>query len=294
MAPRMAKHVRRVLLGPAAFLATLAGGCSDGPSAPAGPPPPDLSTPLSAIRALEDIYSRRLFADAIALHSPNFRFIPALPESISFLASGETSWEFDRETQILERMLVPERITWLDQVLLEVRALEIVDSTATLVRVTTETELRFLLGSVLLESSRAQVDFVYEKNAEGDHILLEQRESLWLGSNLTVGELKARVEEAPDVATLTVEADSVTTTTAVLRGRVTTNGLPTTYFFEWGLTTAYGSMGQTLSAGAGFSPVTFDYGIAGLTAATEYHCRVVAQSDWGIGRGDDLTFTTDP
>lgn len=297
MIPRSALGLRGLRFGVAvlvAGLAAFAAGCSDDPSGPAGPPPPDLSTPQSAVAALEDLYSRRLFDATVALYSPDFMFIPARPESISFLGSGETSWAFDREIEILERMLIPERITWLDQVLLEVDILEIVDSTATLVRVSTETELRFLLGSVLLESSRAAVDFVYEKNAQGDHILLHQRESLWPGSSLTYGELKARVEEAPEVATLTVDAGSVTATSAVLKGRVIANGLPTSYHFEWGPTASYGSMSPALSAGAGFSAQVFEFPISGLTAATEYHYRIVAQSDWGISRGDDLTFTTDP
>jgi hypothetical protein len=269
-------------------------GCGDGSSGPDEPPPPDLSTPQAAVASLEDIYSRRLFDTALTLHSPDYRFYPARPESIPFLEPGETSWAFDREVEMLERMLVPRRVTWLDQVLLEVDINEIVDSTSTLVRLSTETELKFLLGSVLLESSRAAVDFVYEKRPNGDHLLLAQTESLWPGSDVTYGELKARVEASPTATTLIAEADSVTATSAVLRGRVNPNGLPTTWWFEWGATASYGSSTVPADAGSGTALVVYQHRVEGLAPASDLHYRIVARSGWGTSRGDDLTLTTDP
>jgi hypothetical protein len=286
--------LHRIVLGLALGVSVAASGCSDNSSGPAEPPPPDLSTPSAAIRSLEDIYSRRLLSAALSVHSSAFHFYPAQPESIPFLGPGDTSWDFARETEILERLLVPERTTWLDQVLLEVTAQDIVDSTSTLTRVSTRTELRYLLGDVLLESSRSFVDFIYEKNAEGKWLLLEQREQLDPLSSLTYGQLKTRVQDPPSVATLVVDADSVDATSAVLLGRVIPNGLPATAFFEYGVDASYDSTTSPVSVGSDYVEHVVQQRVSGLGAATEYHYRIVAQSDWGTSRGGDLTFTTDP
>lgn len=287
------RHLRGLSVALAMATGGVLAGCSDDTSGPGGPPPPDLSTPRAAIRALADLYSLRQLAPALALHSPSFRFYPAQPESISFFAPGETSWDLARETEMLELLLVPERTTWLDQVLLEVDAQDIVDSTATLVRVSTVTELRYLLGSVLLESSRAYVEFIYEKNSKGDHILLAQRETTFPGSNLTYGQLKTQVQSPPSVATLVVEADSVDATSAVIRGRVNPNRLATTAHFEYGLDASYGSSTSAVDIGDDGAEHVIQERITGLAAATEYHYRVVAVSYWGTTRGIDLIFTTD-
>lgn len=272
----------------------LLGGCGGDSSGPNQPPPPDVSSPRAAIRTLADLYGRREYASVVTLHTPDFRFHPAQPESIPFLAPGETFWDFDREKQILERMLVPERITWLDQVLLEVHLDEVVDSTATLTRITADTELIFLVGEVQLVHSRSSVDFFYEKASDGSWLLAEQRESVVPGSDLTVGQLKTQVEDPPSVATLVAEPDSITSTTAILTGRVNPNGLPTTYWFEWGTTEAYGSSSTPQSAGSGIAAVEYDLPLSGLTPNTLYHYRFVATSLWGTSRGQDLLFTTDP
>ena len=289
----MANSHLRVLRLTLAASTILCAGCSDD-SGPSGPPPRDLSTPSAAIRSLEDVYSRRELSPALAMHSPDFRFYPAQPESISYLASGETSWDFTRETEILQQLLVPERTTWLDQVLLEVHTQEIVDSTATLVRVSTITELRYLLGTVLLESSRSNIDYIYEKQANGDHLLLAQHETTNPNSNMTYGQLKSQIQSPPIATTLVVDADSVDATSAVIRGEVVPNGLDTTVHFEHGLDISYGSSTTPVDVGSDFALHGLQQRITGLVAGTEYHYRVVAVSHWGTSRGDDLTFTTDP
>jgi hypothetical protein len=274
--------------------AGLLAGCGDDSSGPNTPPPADLSSPRAALGSLAELYSRRQFTDVLAMHSPDFRFHAARPESISFLEPGETWWDFDRESEILERLLVPERITWLDQVLLETTIEELVDSTATTTRITAETELTFLVGDVNLVHSRSRVDFLYEKSGNGDWLLAEQFEHLYPGSELTYGQLKARVEDPPSVSTLVVDPDSVSSTTAVLAGRVGPNGLATTYFFEWGPSAAYGSADAPASAGSDAALHVFRHTVTGLDPGTEYHYRIVASSLWGTSRGIDLTFTTDP
>ena len=96
--------------------------------------------------------------------------------------------------------------------------------------------------------------------------------------------------ETPVVQTQAPTA--VTTTSAVLHGLVDPNDRKTTYWFELGPTTAYGTSTNPASAGSGKVAVTVNRGVDTLQPATTYHVRVVASNDRGITSGDDVTFTT--
>ena len=93
-------------------------------------------------------------------------------------------------------------------------------------------------------------------------------------------------------AAATSAASAVTGTSATLNGRVTPNGQPTTFHFEYGRTTSYGSRTPELSAGS-TTPAAVAQGITGLARWTVYHFRLFAR--WSTGqtaRGYDFTFTT--
>jgi hypothetical protein len=95
--------------------------------------------------------------------------------------------------------------------------------------------------------------------------------------------------------TETNDATDVSETSAVLNGTINPVGLPTTYHFEYGTTTAYGSRvpaGIEAVAGGERSDKRFGRTIAGLAPATTYHFRLVAQNSVGTSEGADLTFTT--
>ena len=72
------------------------------------------------------------------------------------------------------------------------------------------------------------------------------------------------------------------------------NGLETSYRFEYGETTAYGSEAPTSaqSAGDGSEDIEVETGLKGLHPATTYHYRVVATNSDGATYGEDRTFTT--
>jgi hemolysin type calcium-binding protein len=93
-------------------------------------------------------------------------------------------------------------------------------------------------------------------------------------------------------AAVTGNASQVAPFKAVLNGSVDPNGRATSYYFEYGPTTAYGSKTQARSAGAGTSPVGVAIEATGLAAGKTYHFRLVASSDAGTSRGDDRSFTT--
>jgi hypothetical protein len=86
--------------------------------------------------------------------------------------------------------------------------------------------------------------------------------------------------------------NSVTTTSATLTGALNPEGQPTTYSFEYGRTTSYGSHTAQTSAGGGSSGVNVSAAIGSLTPGTTYHYRLVATNGSGTSRGSDKTFTT--
>jgi hypothetical protein len=89
-----------------------------------------------------------------------------------------------------------------------------------------------------------------------------------------------------------VRASNVTLSTSLLTGYVDPRGLSTNCYFEYGLTTAYGSQTTAFSAGSGTSEVMVSASLAGLAAGTAYHFRLVAISSAGTTAGPDHTFTT--
>ncbi len=84
----------------------------------------------------------------------------------------------------------------------------------------------------------------------------------------------------------------VTSTSAWLQGGVYPNGEPTTYYWEYGTTTAYGSRTRSFSAGAGLVPVDAQGYLARLRPRTIYHYRLVAGNAAGTTDEYDHTLRT--
>ena len=68
---------------------------------------------------------------------------------------------------------------------------------------------------------------------------------------------------------------------ATLAGSVTARSQPTTYHFDWGLTSAYGASTPETSAGSEASPEAITSAVAGLAPSTVYHFRIVATNGGG-------------
>lgn len=90
----------------------------------------------------------------------------------------------------------------------------------------------------------------------------------------------------------TEAASSVTQTEATLNATVNPNGVATSYYFEYGPTTSYGSKTKEVSVGAGMSSVKVSEAVTGLTASSTYHFRVVATNANGTTEGSDATLST--
>jgi hypothetical protein len=81
-----------------------------------------------------------------------------------------------------------------------------------------------------------------------------------------------------------------------LNGTVNANGGATTYHFQFGITTAYGSNvpATDVAAGSGTSPVTVTQLVASLPPEVPYHYRLVAHNAGGTSISNDEEFVTPP
>lgn len=90
----------------------------------------------------------------------------------------------------------------------------------------------------------------------------------------------------------TGSASNVTSSSATLTGTVNPNGSTTTYYFEYGTTTRYGSTTARTSAGSGRSAVPVSANLTGLSASTTYHFQLVAYNSRTTAYGGGSSFTT--
>jgi len=94
-------------------------------------------------------------------------------------------------------------------------------------------------------------------------------------------------------AATTGAASGVTPTGATLGGSVDPGGAATSYRFDYGTTSAYGSSTAEAPAGAGNGAVAQSAGVSGLAPKTTYHFRVVAlRGGIAVSYGADQTFAT--
>jgi hypothetical protein len=105
-----------------------------------------------------------------------------------------------------------------------------------------------------------------------------------LGNDVT---FTTSTQPVPTVQTLA--ATSVTLNSATLNGTVNPNGAITSFYFDYGTITGYGS-----STSVGNTSISESIGaaISGLSQNTLYHFRFVASNSGGTTFGSDATFTT--
>jgi hypothetical protein len=97
----------------------------------------------------------------------------------------------------------------------------------------------------------------------------------------------------PVIAT-TGPATEIGPQSATLIGSIDEIGVPTSYRFEYGPTTAYGSETPAIDLGSEVTVLPVAATVAGLNPGTTYHFRLVATNKAGVGLGHDQTFTTPP
>jgi hypothetical protein len=102
----------------------------------------------------------------------------------------------------------------------------------------------------------------------------------------------AAVQAAGTPKVNTNGAREVSYGSAVLTGSVNPNGSNTSYYFQYGLTKAYGSQTAIADAGTGTKSVPVRLPIGGLQPITVYHYRLVAVNAFGATIGDDEKLLT--
>ena len=124
-----------------------------------------------------------------------------------------------------------------------------------------------------------------EQGVEGEHKLS--------GIGGAGRNLQVRTEYTPLVPSATSESPTaITPTGATLNGTVDPHGFDTHYYFEYGLTTSYGSRTPEVDAGSGDTPMAVNATIGGLVADTTYQYRLVAANSAGSVVSGDATFST--
>lgn len=119
------------------------------------------------------------------------------------------------------------------------------------------------------------------------------RRLLILVGILAVSAVAGGVAQAAASPTVTTGGTSaVGQHSAVLHGTINPNGATTSYFFQWGLTSSYGSNSSAHSAGSGTKAVAIEATATQLTPGTTYHYRLVAINHSGTSVGADRTFRT--
>jgi hypothetical protein len=85
---------------------------------------------------------------------------------------------------------------------------------------------------------------------------------------------------------------STSISTALVNGQVVPNGAPTTYWFDYGTTTALGSKSGSGQIGSGFNSVSAPAYIVGLRENTVYYFRLSASNNFGAVNGSIQNFKT--
>ena len=95
---------------------------------------------------------------------------------------------------------------------------------------------------------------------------------------------------APEV--VTDQGSSASSSTVVLNGKVKPNGASTTYWFEYGETTAFGTRSTVQAVGSGYSFIGTPAYITGLKANTPYYFRLSAKNKIATVNGETFIFRT--
>lgn len=132
--------------------------------------------------------------------------------------------------------------------------------------------------------------------------LLQDNEGHLFGTTTTGGTNNAgtvfQIDNALPAKAL-VATDGVTalfSTRATVSGTINPKGTTALYYFEYGLTTNYGSRAPATpaSAGAGNTAVSVTASISGLTPSMPYNYRLVVSNGGGTSTGSNQVFITGP
>ncbi|MDO8623896.1 MAG: hypothetical protein Q7R54_00895 [bacterium] len=94
------------------------------------------------------------------------------------------------------------------------------------------------------------------------------------------------------VATTAALASPTSSTTVIVSGTVMPNGLPTTFWFEYGTTTSFGLVVPAKSVEAGQKTVAEATYLVDLMSGKQYYFRIGAKNSKGVSYGGVYSFIT--
>jgi len=110
-----------------------------------------------------------------------------------------------------------------------------------------------------------------------------------VGSGVTIA---GAVGAPPTVTNTNVTVSAIGTTTAMLSGSLNPDGTDTQAWFEYGLTSAFGSLTPAQDVGSGIASVTISASLSGLAPGATYYIRLDAQNPNGTADGPVSSFIT--
>jgi len=150
--------------------------------------------------------------------------------------------------------------------------------------------IQIALGAQIQTILPASPNFVTYPSVAPDLVITSLRVNIVsVYADLAVDNIRLSTPPLPPVA-VTAAASPIDLTSVTLNGTVHPGSLPTTAWFEWGLTTNYGTVTPATSPGSGPAAVTVRAPVSALVANTLYHCRLVASNSLGMADGEDRTF----
>lgn len=102
----------------------------------------------------------------------------------------------------------------------------------------------------------------------------------------------AQASKDPRPSVTTFQATGVDETKATLNDAVRPNRNDTTYYFEYGKSTSYGSRTSSAAVSANYTEADVSSTLTGLGPGTTYHYRLVAQNVGGTDFGGSISFKT--
>lgn len=134
--------------------------------------------------------------------------------------------------------------------------------------------------------------YVVKNNAQQPTLVTDTPNTTNTDTPVTTQEApaEANIPGAPIVATS--KATTTFNATASLSGAVKPNGASTSYWFEYGESTAFGNRSTSQSIGSGYYLTPTPAFITGLKPSTLYYFRLNAQNKFSTTHGEVYTFTT--
>lgn len=132
----------------------------------------------------------------------------------------------------------------------------------------------------------------YQQIYNGEYQLMATGQ--WAATTFRSGDRNGLLYMFPPLAPSVETAGStgIVADSAKLYGFVNPNDRDTTYQFQYGTTTNYGSVTPETAAGGDLQTLEVSTSIGGLAEGTTYHYRLVAKNSSGQSYGTDRSFTT--